>query len=126
MLFRSRHSLQEKLRHLSLASPSLYQYQPLSPSDRLRHLLDLRYLLSDWTIACCFHLARANHWSLARDSTLALLNHPTGFIREAVLSYVATASPRSLQSILPIMQADPNPLVAAQVNHLIKTYNLNL
>ncbi len=126
LIMLDRRSPEEKLRHLSLASPTLYQYQPLGPSDRLRRLLDLRHLLSDWTIACCFHLARANHWSLATDSTLALLNHPTGFIREAVLSYVAAASPRALQSLLPMLQGDPNPLVAAQVNQLMKTYNFKI
>lgn len=124
LILLDRRPAEEKLRYLSLTSPNLYQYCPLSPRDRLRRLLDLRHLLCDWTLACCFHVARANHWSLASEPTLALLNHPTGFVREAVLSYVATASPRALQSILPLMQADPNPLVVAQVNHLMATYNL--
>ncbi len=39
-----------------LASSSLFVYQSLSASDRLRYLLDLRYFLSDWALACCFHL----------------------------------------------------------------------
>jgi HEAT repeat protein len=113
----------EKLKRLSLSTP-LITYTPLSPRDRLRQLLDLRNFLSDWALACCFHLAKAKHWNLTATHTLALLQHPTGFVREAVLAYVAEASPRALRDILPRMQQDPNELVARQVNHLMRTYNL--
>ncbi|QQE65373.1 MFS transporter [Leptolyngbya sp. BL0902] len=113
----------DKLKRLSLSTP-LIAYTPLSPRDRLRQLLDLRSLLSDWALACCFHLAKAKHWNVTAEHTLALLQHPTGFVREAVLAYLAVASPRALRDILPRMQHDPNELVANQVNHLINTYNL--
>ncbi|XGB41569.1 MAG: hypothetical protein LVS60_15050 [Nodosilinea sp. LVE1205-7] len=126
LILLDRHSLQEKLRHLSLASPSLYQYQPLSPSDRLRHLLDSP--VPTFRLDHCLLLpsspgkplesgqgfhpgpAQPSHWFYSRGRP----------------QLCGDGFPRSLQSILPIMQADPNPLVAAQVNHLIKTYNLNL
>ncbi|MEY3299187.1 MAG: hypothetical protein RLZZ597_2447 [Cyanobacteriota bacterium] len=114
---------EDKLKRLSLATP-LVSYTPLPPRDRLRHLLDLRNLLSDWALACCFYLAKAKHWNLTASHTLALLQHPTGFVREAVLDYVAVASPRTLRDILPRMCHDPNPLVAHQVNQLMSTYNL--
>jgi HEAT repeat protein len=113
----------DKLKRLSLSTP-LIAYTPLSPRDRLRQLLDLRHLLSDWALACCFHLAKAKHWNVTAPHTLALLQHPTGFVREAVLGYLAVASPRALRDILPMMQQDPNELVARQVNHLMSTYNL--
>ncbi|MFH7243825.1 MAG: HEAT repeat domain-containing protein [Spirulina sp.] len=113
----------EKLKRLSLSTP-LIAYTPLSPRDRLRQLLDLRNFLSDWALACGFHLARAKHWNLTAAHTLALLQHPTGFVREAVLAYLAEASPRALRDILPMMQQDPNELVARQVKQLMRTYNL--
>lgn len=114
---------EDKLKRLSL-STALVSYTPLPPRDRLRQLLNLRNLLSDWALACCFHLATANHWNLTAPHTLALLQHPTGFVREAVLAYLAEASPRTLRDILPRMCHDPNPLVAHQVNQLMRTYNL--
>ena len=102
-----------------LASSHLFVYQSLSPSDRLRYLLDLRYFLSDWGLACCFHLARAQRWSLSAENTVACLKHPTGFVREAVLSYLQIASPRVLRELLPLMRQDPNDLVMNQVEHLM-------
>jgi hypothetical protein len=33
-------------------------YQPMSPSDRLRRLIEFRHFLPDWSLACCFHLAK--------------------------------------------------------------------
>ncbi|MEB3291066.1 MAG: MFS transporter [Leptolyngbya sp.] len=114
---------EDKLKRLSLSTP-LISYRPLSPRDRLRQLLDLRNFLSDWALACCFHLAKAQHWNVTAEHTLALLQHPTGYVREAVLAYVTEASPRALRDILPRMQQDPDPLVAHQVDHLISLYNL--
>ena len=109
----------EKLRRLAIVS-SLVNYMPLPPRDRLRQLLDLRNFLSDWSLACCFHLARAKRWNLTAEHTIATLQHPTGFVREAVLAYVEVASPRVLQEILPLMQKDPDSLVAAQVNQRLQ------
>lgn len=93
-------------------------YTPMGASDRLRALLDLRHFLSDWVLACCFHLARQQRWSVTPDHTIACLKHPTGFVREAVLSYLYVASPRVLGDLLPMMQYDPNPLVVAQAQQL--------
>ncbi|MEO0826668.1 MAG: HEAT repeat domain-containing protein [Cyanobacteria bacterium J06639_16] len=98
----------------------LIHYRPMPPSDRLRYLLDLRYFMSDWSLACCFHLARQQQWSITTEQTVACLRHPSSFLREAVLSYLAMASPRALRKLLPAMRHDPNPLVAAQVDHLIE------
>ena len=110
-----RRSKVDKLRSLS----GLITYHPLSPSARLRYLLDLRYFLSDWALACCFHLACNQRWSLTTDQTLACLSHPTGFVREAVLSYLEIASPRAMKELLPLMKNDPDILVSAQVERLI-------
>jgi HEAT repeat protein len=105
----------EKLQSLS----EFIMYTPMTPSQRLRYLLDLRHFLSDWTLACCFHLARQMRWSLTPDQTLSCLRHPTGFVREAVLNYLSAASPRSLKELLPLLQDDPNLIVAAQVQQLM-------
>lgn len=113
----------DKLKQLVQVS-DLITYTPLPPGDRLRQLLYLRNFLSDWALACCFHLARVRHWNLTAEHTLALLQHPTGFVREAVLAYLTVASPRTLREVLPLMQNDPSELVAQQVNQLIATYNL--
>lgn len=110
----------DKLRTLS----ELMAYMPLVPSDRLRHLLDLRHFLSDWAVACCFHLAHQQRWSVTPDQILACLQHTTGFVREAVLSYLKIASPRALLELLPRMEHDPDPLVAAQVEQLMRDLSL--
>jgi hypothetical protein len=107
-----------------LDSCHLLSYQPMSASDRLRYLLDLRYFLSDWALACCFHLARAQRWSLTAENTVACLKHPTGFVREAVLSYLQIASPRVLRELLPLMRNDPNDLVTNQVEHLMAKFQM--
>ncbi|MGF1461009.1 MAG: MFS transporter [Leptolyngbyaceae cyanobacterium] len=112
-----RRSWTEKLEVLS--DSELYFYQPIGSSDRLRYLLDLRYFLSDWALACCFHVARAQQWSLSAENTVACLRHPTGFVREAVLSYLQVASPRVLRELLPLMRDDPNELVTNQVEQLM-------
>ena len=111
----------EKLRSLG----ELMSYYPLSPSDRLRHLLELRHFLSDWSIACCFHLATKQRWSVTADQAIACLRHSTGFVREAVLSYLKIASPRALQELLPMMENDPDRLVAAQVEQLMRELGLS-
>ena len=108
-------SEREKLSNLS----ELMVYKPLAPSDRLRRLLELRHFLSDWTLACCFHLAREARWSLTAQQTLVCLQHPTGFVREAVLAYLKIASPRALAELLPRLQNDPDNLVSAQVEEMM-------
>lgn len=109
------HSEREKLSNLS----ELMVYKPLAPSDRLRRLLELRHFLSDWALACCFHLAREARWSLTAQQTLVCLQHPTGFVREAVLAYLKIASPRALVELLPRLQNDPDNLVSAQVEEMM-------
>ncbi|MGB3204100.1 MAG: Npt1/Npt2 family nucleotide transporter [Crinalium sp.] len=109
------HPSAEKLEILAEILP----YKPMAPSDRLRRLLELRYFLSEWTLACCFHLARAAHWSLTPEQTLVCLRHPTGFVREAVLAYLKEASPRALQELLPVLKNDPDQIVAAQVQQMM-------
>ncbi|NJN85051.1 MAG: HEAT repeat domain-containing protein, partial [Leptolyngbyaceae cyanobacterium SL_7_1] len=112
-----RRSNQEKLQSLS----DIISYTPMSPSNRLRHLLELRHFLSDWTLACCFHLARDYRWSLTPDQTLACLRHPVSFVREAAISYLQVASPLVLRAMLPLLQTDPDRLVAAQVKEILAT-----
>jgi HEAT repeat protein len=111
----------EKLQNLSEILP----YEPMSPSQRLRFLLDLRIFLSDWALACCFHLARQYRWSLTPDQTLSSLRHPVGFVREAVISYLRIASPGTLREILSALKADPDRLVAAQVQSLLAEMELS-
>lgn len=94
-------------------------YQPMNPSDRLRYLLDLRYFLPDWPLACCFHMARQARWSITAEQALACLRYPTGYVREAVLSYLRVAAPRTLRDLLPKLQDDPHPLVANQVRQMM-------
>ncbi len=109
------HPSAEKLEILAEILP----YKPMAPSDRLRRLLELRHFLSEWTLACCFHLARAAHWSLTPEQTLVCLRHPTGFVREAVLAYLKEASPRALLELLPVLKNDPDQIVAAQVQQMM-------
>jgi hypothetical protein len=45
---------------------------------------------------------------------LKCLEHPTGFVRESVISYLQVASPRSLVKVLPRLLKDRDPLVLAQ------------
>ena len=112
-----RGSWQEKVQVLS--DSNIVTYRFMTASDRLRHLLDLRYFLSDWALACCFHVARQQRWSIPSDNIVSCLKHPTGFVREAVLSYLQIASPRVLRELLPLMRNDPNDIVANQVEHLM-------
>jgi len=116
---------EEKLSRLA-ASTGLVAYSRMEPSQRLRKLLDLRNFLSDWGLACCFHLARVKHWNVTVEHALASLQHPTGFVREAVLAYLKVASPRSLQELLPMMAQDPDELVEHQVKQLMQKHNVPL
>ncbi len=110
----------EKLSSLS----DLVVYQPMAPSDRLRHLLDFRHFLSDWALACCLQMACAARWSLTAEQTLVCLRHPTGFVREAALAYLRMASQRALVELLPNLRNDPDPLVAAQVEQMIVEFGI--
>jgi len=111
-----RGSDQEKMQNLA----ALISYERMEPKVRLRRLLELRHFLSDWTLACCFHLSRQARWSFTAEQTLACLRHPKGFVREAVLSYLHMASPRALFDLLPRLQNDPDPLVAAQARQIMQ------
>lgn len=105
----------EKIRNLA----TLVTYRPMQPSQRVRHLLELRHFLSDWTLACCFHLARRMQWSLTAEQILSCLQNPKGFVREAVLAYLQVASPKALQDVLPLFRNDPDRLVATQVKQMM-------
>ncbi|MBW4464281.1 MAG: MFS transporter [Pegethrix bostrychoides GSE-TBD4-15B] len=111
----------ERLQYLAEFAP----YRPLSPQQRLRYLVDLRHFLSDWALACCFHLARENRWNLNPSQTFACLKSPTGFVREAVLAYLRLAAPQALKQTLPLLQQDSDPLVRAQVCQLMAELGLN-
>jgi HEAT repeat protein len=104
-------SIADKLSVLATIHP----YKSLSSLKRLHQLVELRYCLSDWTLACCFHVARTQCWSLPTESMLKCLFHPTGFVRESVIAYLQFASPRSLVRILPRLLKDRDSLVLAQV-----------
>jgi len=110
-----RRSEAERLQNLSEMVP----YEPMSPSDRLRRLLEMRHFLSDWPLACCFHLARTVQWSLTPEATLICLRHHTGFVREAAIAYLRAASPRVCMEMLPGLKNDPDRLVAAQVQQIM-------
>ena len=116
-----RQSDEEKLEHLS----ELCRTERIVPQGRLRQLVELRHFLSDWPLACCFHLARSARWSLTAEQILACLRHPKGFVREAVLAYLRAASPRALAELLPMMKNDPDRLVAAQVREMMQQLGLD-
>lgn len=116
-----RNSEQEKLQSLS----ALVVYQPMDEPDRVRRLLSLRHFLPDWSLACCFHLARAARWNLTAEQTLACLRHPTGFVREAVISYLRVASPRALLELLPKLKKDPDRLVSSFVEQMMVELGAN-
>ena len=109
----------ERLQYLAEFAP----YRPMPPPQRLRYLVELRHFLSDWGLACCFHLAREAHWSLSAGQTFACLKSPTGFVREAVLAYLRLA-PKALMQALPAIRQDANPLVQAQINQIMTELGL--
>lgn len=110
----------EKLQSLAEFLP----YKSMPPNERLRYLVELRHFLSDWALACCFHLARRSRWSLSPEQILVCLRDPTGFVREAVLAYLRVVSPATLQNLLPLLKDDPDPLVAAQVKEMMAELGL--
>ena len=111
----------EQLQYLAEFAP----YRPMPPQQRLRYLVELRHFLSDWSLACCFHLAREAHWGLSPGQTFACLKSPTGFVRESVLSYLQMAAPKALIQSLPVLKQDPNPLVRAQVDQIMAELGLH-
>ena len=108
----------EKLRSLSDAIAQ----ETLLLNERVRRLLELRHFLSDWCLACCFHVAKESRAALTSEQTLAGLRHPRGFVREAVLSYLSVASPRSLGEVLPKFRNDSDRLVAAQAEQMMAQF----
>ncbi|MBW4454456.1 MAG: hypothetical protein KME55_18095 [Nostoc indistinguendum CM1-VF10] len=113
----------EKLQHLVEAK--IVEYENMIVSDRLHRLLTLGNFLSDWCLACCFHFAQVTRIRLTSSEILVSLRHPTGFVREAAIAYLNMVSHRVLLQILPQLQKDPHPLVAAQVKELLEKYQFN-
>ena len=93
---------------------TIHPYRPLPPLKRLHQIIELRHCLSDWTLACCLHVAKGHRWSLPAGVMLQCLEHSTGFVREAVIAYLQVASPRSLIKVLPRLLKDRDSLVLAQ------------
>jgi TLC ATP/ADP transporter len=100
----------------------LCRYEQMVISDRIRYLLTLENSLSDWCLACCFHFASAARIRLTTEQIIENLRHPTSFVREAAICYLNVASRRILIELLPQLQKDPHPLIAAQVKELIQKY----
>ncbi|MDZ8054974.1 MAG: MFS transporter [Aulosira sp. ZfuVER01] len=117
-----RRSHEEKLYLLKAAG--LGEYQQLSVSERLRRLLMLSNFLSDWCLACCFHFAQVSHIRLTTPEIMISLRHPTGFVREAAIAYLSVVSRRVILELLPQLQKDKHPLVAAQVKKLMAKYQV--
>ncbi|MEA5578201.1 MFS transporter [Anabaena sp. UHCC 0451] len=112
---------QEKLKYL--VDAGFWRYENISINQRISKLITQGNLLSDWCLACCFHFAQSAYVRLTTTEILANLRHPTGFVREATISYLSVVSQRVLQEILPHLQTDPHPLVSAQVKELIAKYH---
>ncbi|MDJ0617927.1 MAG: MFS transporter [Calothrix sp. MO_192.B10] len=116
-------SPEEKLQHIIQAD--IVEYQQMIVSDRIRNLLTHSSLLSDWCLACCFHLSKVARIKLSIPVILENLRHPTGFVREAALAYVSVAAKNVLYKILPQMKDDRDPLVAALIRQLTDTSQIN-
>ncbi|MBD2387474.1 MFS transporter [Cylindrospermum sp. FACHB-282] len=118
-----RRSQQDKLQYLVEAR--MAKYENMLVSDRLRKLIMQGNLLSDWCLACCFHFAQVARIRLTATEILLTLRHPTGFVREAAIAYLSAVSHRIFQEILPHLQQDPHPLVAAQVKELMQKHQIH-
>ncbi len=103
----------------------LMPYEPQSPLTRLQDLVESRHCLMDWTLACSFHVARQQRWSLPAAVILQCLEHPAGFVREAVIAYLRVISPRVLRRLLPRLQQDRDRLVRAQAGMLTAYFATN-
>ncbi len=110
-----RRSELEKMQSLT----DIFSYTPMMPSDRLRAMMELRHFLSDWALACCFHLAYVEHWRLTPEQALAGLRHPTGYVREAAIAYLRRASPRTFRELFGSIRQDPNPIVSSYAETLM-------
>ena len=122
----SKLDLERQLQSLS----SLVAYTSLDPVDRLRQLMDLRHFLSDWVLACCFHLARAEGWQLERHQVLDGLRGGSSLLREASLLYLHNLSQRGTNNaaflnVLPRMQNDSDAILRRQVQVWMKDYGLS-
>jgi HEAT repeat protein len=117
-------SHQEKLHYLVEAE--FTDYQKLSASERLQKMLTLGNFLSDWCLACCFHFAQVSRIRLTINEILLALRHPTGFVREAAIAYLSVVSHRVVLDLLPKLQKDSHPLVAAQIQELMKKYQYSM
>ncbi|MEA5617721.1 MFS transporter [Cronbergia sp. UHCC 0137] len=120
-----RRSAAEKLKYL--IESGIVEQEKISATDvydslrqRLSRLILLGHFLSDWSLACCFHFAQVAHIRLTTAEIVVTLRHPTGFVREAAISYLSVVSQSVLRDIIPHLQKDPHPLVAAQVKELMK------
>ncbi len=100
----------------------IHTYTPLSGIERLCEIIEKYHCFSDWTLACCFHVARSARWSIPAELTLQCLEHPAGFVREAVMAYLQVASPRSLQRMLPVLMQDRDPLVSTQAQAIARYF----
>ncbi len=110
----------DKLQSLS----SVVSYTPMQPNERLNQLLELRHFISDWALACCFHLARRARWDLSGDAIRSSLRHPRGYVREAVLSYIAKQYPQQLGRVLQKFQDEHDPIVSKQVKHMMQALGM--
>ncbi|MBW4527606.1 MAG: HEAT repeat domain-containing protein [Phormidium tanganyikae FI6-MK23] len=112
----------DKLQSLS----SLVPYTPMQPNERLNHLLELRHFISDWALACCFHLARRAHWDITGEAIRSSLRHPRGYVRESVLSYVAEQYPQQLGRVLQGFRNERDPIVSKQVKQMMQKLGMTL
>ena len=104
---------------------TIHPYRPLPPLKRLHQIIELRHCLSDWTLACCLHVAKGHRWSLPAGVMLKCLEDSTGFVREAVIAYLQVASPRSLIKVLPRLLKDRDSLVLAQARAIAYYFQTN-
>lgn len=106
-------------------------YDPLSPTDRLSYLLELRHFMSDWVVAACFHLAREGKWDISRGAVTSSLRATKGFVREAALLYLKQlhelkrVSDEDFWRIIPRFSKDRDPLVRQQVAQWMTNQNKN-
>ena len=104
-------------------------YQPLEPLDRIKQLLDLRHFLSDWVVACCFHLVRSEGWTLEREQVLSGLRGGSSLLRESAMLYLYNAQQRgqtksAFLKVLPRMQNDSDPLLRRQIQIWMEEYQI--
>ncbi|CDN13914.1 ATP/ADP translocase [Richelia intracellularis] len=114
---------EEKLKQI--IKEDILTSEPMLVSDRIRSLIAQNHLLSDWCLACCFHLAKVACIKLSIPLILSSLRHPTGFVREAALAYISIAAKNVLDKILLQMKNDPDPLVAGLVQQLMSSSTNN-